>query len=86
MVLLLSEEACTELVEEAAAVNWVRDAFGHLKVIGFNEGAKPLLDAASVVEDDGVCAIANKKAIGHYITAAKQGRRWEREPTLRSIG
>jgi len=86
VVLLLSEDACAELVEEAAAVNWVRDAFGHLKVIGFNEAARPLLEAASVVEDTGVCAIGNKKSIGAYLTTAKLGRRWEREPTLRSIG
>ncbi|MES2925139.1 MAG: catalase, partial [Verrucomicrobiota bacterium] len=86
VILLVSEGASPELVAEAAAVNWVRDAFGHLKVIGHAPGAQPLLDAASVVPDDGICPIPDRKSIATYIAAAKAGRRWEREPQLRSIG
>ncbi len=86
VILLLSEEGCAELCSEAAAVNWVRDAFGHLKVIGYVPAARPLLEAASVCDDDGVCEIADKKSVAGYVAAAKAGRRWEREPMLRSIG
>ncbi|MEO5714918.1 MAG: catalase [Luteolibacter sp.] len=86
VVLLVSDKAVAELVEEAAAVNWVRDAFGHLKVIGHVPAAQALLDAASVAADDGVIPISDSKNAAAYIAAAKSGRRWEREPTLRSIG
>ncbi len=86
VLLLPSAEGCAELVTEAAAVNWVRDAFGHLKVIGHVAAAKPLLDAASVIPDGGVLAVSDKKTLGKFIETAKAGRRWEREPTLRSIG
>ncbi|MES2438387.1 MAG: catalase [Verrucomicrobiota bacterium] len=86
VILLVSEAGCAELLEEAAAVNWVRDAFGHLKVIGHVAAALPLLEAASVVADDGICPVSNAKTLAAYIGTAKGGRRWEREPTLRSIG
>lgn len=86
VVLLPSAEGVAELVNEAAAVDWVRDAFGHLKVIGHPSTAAPLLDAAGVVKDDGVIVLSGKSSVGGFITTAKQGRRWEREPSLRSIG
>ena len=86
VVLLFSAESTESLVKEAAAVNWVRDAFGHLKVIAHSPEAAPLLEAASVEADEGVIEITDKKSVGNYIKMAKAGRRWEREPTLRSIG
>jgi catalase len=86
VVVLVAETAVDELVREAAAVNWVRDAFGHLKVIAFAGSAEPLIQAADAEGDDGVVPIAGKKDIAAYIATAKAGKRWDREPTLRSIG
>jgi catalase len=86
VILLVSDAGVAELVKEAAAVNWVRDAFGHLKVIGHVAEALPLLDKASVAVDGGVCQISDRKTLATYLSIAKAGRRWEREPTLRSIG
>lgn len=86
VAVLASEAAIGDLVTEAAAVNWVRDAFGHLKVIAYSPEAAPLMEAASVVEDDGTVELAGPKEARAFITAAKAGRRWDREPTLRSIG
>ena len=37
---VLGKEACAKLVKEAAAVQWVMDAFGHLKALGYNADAK----------------------------------------------
>ena len=67
-------------------MNWVRDAFGHLKIIGHVAAAQPLLDAASVMPDAGVLAVSDKASLAKFIQTAKAGRLWEREPTLRSIG
>lgn len=86
VVLILSEDGCAELCTEAAAVNWVRDAFGHLKVIGYSPASRPLLDEASVQDDEGICELGSKSTVSAFIATAKKGRRWEREPTLRSIG
>ena len=43
-----------EAGEEGAAVDFVRDAFGHLKAIGCTPEADPLLQKAGVVRDEGV--------------------------------
>ena len=75
---ILSEEACAKLVKEGAAVQWVMDAFGHLKAIGFNDEAKPLLDKAGVEPDDGVTDLAT------FVEAAKK-RYWDREPSVRTL-
>ncbi|WP_035615321.1 catalase [Haloferula sp. BvORR071] len=86
VAVVASAEAIEILVEEAAAVNWVRDAFGHLKVIGYTASAKPLLDTAAVEPDDGTVTVDDAKGQRSFIAVAKKGRRWDREPTLRSIG
>ena len=86
VVILAAEPAIPDLVREAAAINWVRDAFGHLKVIGYSPAASALLEAAGVAFDEGTIELDGPKATKLYVTTAKAGRRWEREPTLRSIG
>jgi catalase len=78
----LSAEAAKELSHEAAAVAWVHDAFAHCKIIGATLEAKPLLDAAGVVPDEGVIIGRNADM---FVAAAAKGRIWEREPKVRTI-
>ncbi|WP_294196646.1 catalase [uncultured Sphingomonas sp.] len=75
---ILAEAACARLVKEGAAVQWVMDAFGHLKAIGHNAAAKPLLDKAGVEPDAGVTDLEA------FVDAAKQ-RYWDREPNVRTL-
>jgi catalase len=75
---ILSEAACAKLVKEGAAVQWVMDAFGHLKAIGHNAAAKPLLDKAGVEADEGVTDLDG------FVEAAKK-RYWDREPNVRTL-
>jgi len=87
VVILGADPAIQQLVNEASAVDWVRDAFGHLKIIGFHPASRPLLDAASVdIAEEGVHEIGPKRKNDEFIARAKKGRCWEREPSLRSIG
>ena len=86
VVVAPSSEGVAALVREAAAVDWVRDAFGHLKVIGHVTAAAPLLQRAGVEPDAGVVALEGPKAIASFIAAAKGARIWDREPRLRSPG
>jgi catalase len=72
--------SAAELIAEPAALDWVSDAFHHCKVIGMVAGARPLLDAARVVPDDGVIELVDGAAIAAFITAARRGRIWSREP------
>ena len=75
------------LAKEAAAVDWLRDAFGHLKIIG-HAAAAPVFAKASVEPDAdaGVIALDGSKGVAAFVKAARQHRIWEREPTLRSLG
>jgi catalase len=71
------------LLADAGAIDWVRDAFGHCKVIAAVAAARPLLERAGVVDDAGVIGLAGAKGVATFIATAKQGRIWDREPTLR---
>jgi catalase len=82
VLLVVSDAGAQELLGEAAAVDWVRNAFGHLKVIGHVLSAKPLLDAAQVAPDVGVVAI-DGAALGPFVAAAREHRVWGREPNVR---
>ncbi|KTF69385.1 catalase [Sphingomonas sp. HT-1] len=75
---ILSDEAAVKLVKEGAAVQWVMDAFGHLKAIGANAAAQPLLDKAGVEPDEGVTDLDG------FVEAAKR-RYWDREPKVRTL-
>ncbi|MEH0199240.1 catalase, partial [Caulobacter sp. CCNWLY153] len=79
IALVLSDEGCAALVKEAAAVQFVMDAFGHLKAIGATDAAKPLLDKAGVEPDEGVTDL------GADFLAAAARRFWDREPKVRML-
>ncbi len=71
-----------KLAQEAAAVDWLRDAFGHLKAIAACGGTrKHLLPAANIEPDAGVVDTAE---VARFIELAKT-RQWDREPTLRTL-
>jgi catalase len=81
VAIVLSKEGATALTKESAAVDFVRDAFGHLKAIAADAGAKILLDKAGVVPDNGVMAATDTKA---FLAAAKT-RQWKRESSVRTL-
>ncbi|WP_245156293.1 catalase [Agrilutibacter solisilvae] len=81
VALVLSDEAGARLATEAAAVDFVRDAYGHLKAIAVDAGARAVLEAAGVEPDAGVIDAANP---AKFIKAAMT-RQWEREPAVRTL-
>ena len=81
VALVLSEAGARSLVGEAAAIDFVRDAFGHLKAIAVDDGGRALFEDACGAPDGGVVAAANPKA---FVTAAMT-RQWDREPKLRTL-
>jgi catalase len=78
VALVLSEEGTAALLKEAAAVQFVMDAFGHLKAIGHTPEAQPLLDKAGVVPDAGIVTLKDMPKAG-----AK--RYFDREPGVRTL-
>lgn len=86
VALLTSDEGAKVLAREAAGVDWVRDAFGHLKVIAHTSSAAPLIEKAGVSADAGTVQTDDKTSVRYFVAQAKKGRMWERETHLRSLG
>lgn len=74
------------LAAESGAVDWMRDAFGHLKVIAVTSDAEPLVRAAGIARDAGVIPVEDFADLQAFIDRVSEGRIWEREPGLRSPG
>jgi catalase len=51
VAIFASADVITPLLKNSAAIDWVRDAFGHLKVIGHSSSAKPLFAKAGIADD-----------------------------------
>ena len=79
---VLSDAGAASLLKEGAAVDFLKDAFGHLKAIAHTEAVQPLLDKAGVEADDGVVALPG--ALDAFIAQAKT-RQWDREPKVRTL-
>lgn len=82
VAIVLSDDGCAMLLKEGAAVDFAKDAFGHLKAIGHTPQAQPLLDKAGVEPDDGVVDLT-ADADG-FIEPART-RQWDREPKVRIL-
>ncbi len=84
-VLLPSQDGAAELLDMAAAINWIRDGYGHLKAIAYAATALPLLEKAAVEPDAalGVIGLDGRKGLDAFIAAAKKHRIWDREKLVR---
>jgi catalase len=88
VVLAPSASGVAVLVKESAAVDFVRDAYGHLKVIGHLPAAASLLKAAGVDptgDDPGLVALSGARGESAFVEQAKKGRIWDREPRVRTV-
>jgi catalase len=79
IALVLSEKGARMLLKDAAAIQFVMDAFGHLKAIGASAAAQPLLARAGVEVDSGVTGL------GEGFLAAAAKRFWDREAKVRPL-
>ena len=86
VVILASVKAAQDLATQSTAVDWVGNAYAHLKVIGHATGAQPLLDRAGVQPGAGILTLVDKKSVSTFIQATKKGRLWDREFSLRRPG
>jgi catalase len=87
VAILPSDAGGAKLALEAAAVNFLRDAFGHLKVIGYVSAAAPLfvkggVNDAAPDNDPGLIAFP-AASVDDFVAAASAGRVWNREPMVR---
>ncbi len=82
VALIVSDDGCAQMLNEGAAIDFAKDAFGHLKAIGFTQEAMPLLEKAGVAPDGAVIDVS--EAIDAFVEAACT-REWAREPTVRTL-
>ena len=73
VALVLSKEGTEAIMKQPPGVQFVMDAFNHLKAIGATKAAKPLLKKAGVKEDEGVTDLDSS-----FLKAATR-RFWARE-------
>ncbi len=81
VAVILSEEGAKALSVESAAIDFVRDAFGHLKAIAVDKGGQALLKKANVGRDAGVM---DADDLGAFVAMAKT-RQWGREKSVRTL-
>lgn len=79
VAVILSASATELMCKEAAAIEWVMNAYGHLKAIGYNAEAMPLLEKANIEPGEGVVPFS-KNFVKHAGT-----RYFEREATVRQL-
>ena len=88
VALIVAEAGAAKLAKDAVAVNFVADAFNHLKVIGFVPAAEPLLFRAGIAAelfDAGIVRLGDPPGEANFVAAAKKLRVWDREPKVRSL-
>ena len=78
---VLDPAEALQLSHQAAAVDWFRDAFGHLKAIAACKGTLQILGAGGITPD---AAVVDPKDVKRFIELAKT-RFWARESTLRQL-
>jgi catalase len=78
---MLSLEEGARLAKEAGAVDWFRDAFGHLKAIAACKGTRLILAAGGITPDAGV-VMPDETA--NFLKLAAS-RIWAREPQVRTL-
>ncbi len=85
VALILSEEGAERLTGEAAARDFVADAFAHCKFIGFTSGAVPLLRKAGVdpEADEGLIVLDDPQAIAGFIESCRKLRLWSCEMAVK---
>lgn len=87
VAMLPSATGADALAKESAALDFVRDAFAHLKFIGLSEAASTVMQAAGLEDkrDAGVALLARKADVESFLKQATQQRLWEREPHVRTV-
>ncbi len=81
VAIVLTDAASKQLTSESAALDFVSDAYGHLKAIAADSGAQALLKAGGVKKDAGIVDAADTDAF----VAASKTRQWAREPKVRML-
>jgi catalase len=84
VAILTAADSTKALLQNAAIGDFIRDAFGHLKIIGYTETALPLFEKAGIADalDEACVQLDGSKSIDNFIAACRKLRFWKREETV----
>jgi catalase len=85
VALLLSKEGAERLCGEAAARDFVADAFAHCKYIAFTADATALMAKAGVAPDadEGLISLEDRASVSQFIQSCRKLRLWAREASVK---
>ena len=81
IAVILSDEGAKLLTRESAAIDFMHDAYVHLKAIAVDKGGQKLLPRANIERDRGVVDVSD---LASFISAATT-RQWDREASVRIL-
>jgi catalase len=84
VAVLAGQQGVDELLKKAKSVEWVHDAFSHLKVMGFSAETLKIADMGGVKKDKGVITLSIGN-MNDFVALLKDGRIWDREPKVRPL-
>jgi catalase len=84
VAVLPSVDGVAPLLSNAAARDFVADAFAHLKYVAFVKAALPLFEKAGIAKDmdQGFIQLGNTQSVSQFVTACRKLRVWEREQVV----
>jgi catalase len=85
VAILTSTEGAAMLAQEATAKDFVSDGFAHAKFIAYTEAAKPLLDKAGVIQDEGCIVLKNPSDAVSFLEGCGKLRLWQREAKVHAV-
>ncbi len=88
VAVVASDDGAAELAAMAPAQDFVRDAYGHLKVIAATANTSALFAKAGLGKadmDEGCITLAKRGDAAAFVETAANGKIWAREPKLRPL-
>jgi catalase len=88
VAIVASDDGAARLASMGAAQDFVRDAFAHLKAIGYTPNTTALFAKAGLKPEDldeGCVSLAKRTDAKTFIDTAQNGKLWDREPKVRLV-
>jgi catalase len=86
VAIIASDAGAARLAGMGAAQDFLRDAYAHLKTIGFTANLSPLFAKSGLKDedlDDACIALGKRADATAFVESAANGKFWDREPKVR---
>jgi catalase len=85
VAILVSPDGAAKLANESTCKDFVSDAYAHLKFIGYNDAAAPILEKAGVAKsmDEGFSQLKDANDASAFLDNCGKLRLWSRGPKVK---